>query len=59
MRSLSIKTIYDGNKTSHFHPVRDSFRIYKTPLLYLIVALLSGRDRSRLLHPLYLDWPER
>jgi glycosyltransferase involved in cell wall biosynthesis len=41
MRSLSIKTIYDGNKTSHFHPVRDSLRIYKTPLLYLIVALLS------------------
>jgi glycosyltransferase involved in cell wall biosynthesis len=39
---VAIQTIYDGNKTSHFHPVRDSIRIYKTPLLYAIVALLSA-----------------
>lgn len=37
----SIQTIYDGNKSSHFHPLRDSLRIYKTPLLYLLVALAS------------------
>lgn len=38
---LSIQTIYDGNKSSHFHPFRDSLRIYKIPLLYLLVALAS------------------
>jgi glycosyltransferase involved in cell wall biosynthesis len=38
---IPIQTIYDGNKSSHFHPVRDSLRIYKTPLLYILVALLS------------------
>jgi glycosyltransferase involved in cell wall biosynthesis len=31
--SLPIQTIYDGNKSSHFHPFRDSFRIYRTPIL--------------------------
>lgn len=38
---VSIQTIYDGNKSSHFHPVRDSLRIYRTPILYVLVALLS------------------
>jgi glycosyltransferase involved in cell wall biosynthesis len=38
---VGIETIYDGNKSSHFHPFRDSLRIYKTPILYLFVALLS------------------
>jgi glycosyltransferase involved in cell wall biosynthesis len=36
-----IQTIYDGNKSSHFHPLKDSFRIYKTPLIYILVSLLS------------------
>jgi glycosyltransferase involved in cell wall biosynthesis len=36
-----IATIYDGNKSSHFHPFRDSYRIYKTPILYLLVAVAS------------------
>jgi putative flippase GtrA len=39
--SLPIQTIYDGNKSSHFHPFRDSFRIYRTPILYSFVALTS------------------
>jgi glycosyltransferase involved in cell wall biosynthesis len=39
--SVSIATIYDGNKSSHFHPFRDSYRIYKTPILYLLVAVAS------------------
>lgn len=38
---LPIQTIYDGNKSSHFHPFRDSVRIYKTPLIYILVSLLS------------------
>jgi glycosyltransferase involved in cell wall biosynthesis len=41
LEQVAIQTIYDGNKSSHFHPIRDSIRIYKTPLLYIIVALLS------------------
>jgi putative flippase GtrA len=39
--TVGIETIYDGNKDSHFHPIRDSFRIYRTPILYVAVALLS------------------
>lgn len=38
---VGIQTIYDGNKSSHFHPVRDSFRIYRTPIVYGLVALSS------------------
>jgi hypothetical protein len=34
LEQVAIQTIYDGNKSSHFHPIRDSIRIYKTPLLY-------------------------
>jgi glycosyltransferase involved in cell wall biosynthesis len=41
LEQVAIQTIYDGNKSSHFHPIRDSIRIYKTPLLYILVALLS------------------
>jgi hypothetical protein len=41
LEQVAIQTIHDGNKSSHFHPIRDSIRIYKTPLLYIIVALLS------------------
>lgn len=41
LEQVNIATIYDDNKSSHFHPIRDSIRIYKTPLLYVIVALLS------------------
>ncbi|MCI1245105.1 MAG: bifunctional glycosyltransferase family 2/GtrA family protein [Bacilli bacterium] len=38
---LGIQTIYDDNKDSHFNPVVDSFRIYRTPILYALVALAS------------------
>lgn len=36
-----ITTIYDNNENSHFRPIRDSMRIYKTPLLYILVAVTS------------------
>jgi len=40
--SVPIETVYlDGNKTSHFRPVRDTFRIYRTPITYILVALVS------------------
>jgi glycosyltransferase involved in cell wall biosynthesis len=41
IKQIPIKTIYEGNKGSHFRPVRDSLRIYKVPLLYCLVALTS------------------
>lgn len=41
LSQITIKTIYDDNANSHFHPIRDSIRIYRTPLLYLAVALTS------------------
>lgn len=39
---VTIRTIYiDENKTSHFNPIRDSFRIYKLILKYISSSLLS------------------
>lgn len=38
---IVITTIYDNNENSHFRPIRDSMRIYKTPLLYILVAISS------------------
>lgn len=40
--SVPVETVYlDGNKTSHFRPIRDTFRIYRTPITYILVALVS------------------
>ncbi|MCF0113316.1 MAG: bifunctional glycosyltransferase family 2/GtrA family protein [Bacilli bacterium] len=37
-----IQTIYeDDNAVSHFRPVRDAMRIYRTPILYGLVSVLS------------------
>ena len=38
---IVITTIYDNNENSHFRPIRDSMRIYKTPLLYILIAVTS------------------
>lgn len=38
---VSIATIYDDNKDSHFRPLVDSLIIYRTPIIYVLVALLS------------------
>lgn len=45
---LPIQTVYrDGNRGSHFHALRDSVLIFKTPLRYAGTALLSaGIDLS-------------
>lgn len=43
VRTVPIHTVYEsGNKTSHFRPVADSVRIYKTPLRYIAVSALSA-----------------
>jgi len=42
IRAIPISTIYlDGNSSSHFRVVRDSFLIYRRPLTFLLVSLLS------------------
>lgn len=39
---VPIETIYENdNKSSHFHPIRDSIRIYYTIIKYLLVSILS------------------
>lgn len=42
IKEVKIETIYiDGNKSSHFHAIKDSFRIYKLFIKYLLSALTS------------------
>ena len=42
LETVGITTVYEeNNKGSHFHVVKDSLRIYKTPLLYVLVSILS------------------
>ncbi len=43
IREVGIETIYiDGNRSSHFNPVRDSFRIYVLFLKFLVSSLSSS-----------------
>lgn len=40
---VKIRTIYlDDNASSHFHPLRDSLRIYRTILAFLASSLISS-----------------
>lgn len=40
---IPVETVYlDGNKASHFHPVRDSFLIYKEPLKKAGISLAAA-----------------
>ena len=51
---VPIQTVYeDGNQCSHFHPIRDSIRIYGRFLRFL-VASLSGSATDLLLFALIL-----
>jgi putative flippase GtrA len=56
---VPIQTIYDDNKSSHFHPVRDSMRIFRTPILYGVVALLSVAIDLGIFSIFDVYWPER
>ena len=43
IREVKIETIYiDGNRSSHFNPVKDSFRIYVLFLKFLVSSLSSS-----------------
>ena len=40
---IPIETVYEnGNRCSHFRPLADSFRIFRTPLRYAASSLLSA-----------------
>jgi len=42
LKQLPIRTIYqEGNPTTHFHPIRDSWRVYRVLFRYLAFALLT------------------
>ncbi len=42
IREVTIDTVYiEDNASSHFHPVRDAWRIYKTILLFVASSLVS------------------
>ena len=56
MREIPIQTIYlDGNKSSHFNPVRDSMRIYFLFLRYCGSSLFAAAVDSAVFYPL-LFW---
>lgn len=41
-REVTIQTVYiDQNKGSHFHPLRDSFRVYRVILKFMLSSVLS------------------
>ena len=43
MRTVPIQTIYyEGNRVSHFHPVRDSIRIFRSFFRYAAASLASS-----------------
>ncbi len=43
LRFREIRTVYeDGNRCSHFRPVADSLRIFRTPLRFAASSLLSA-----------------
>ncbi|MCQ2800081.1 MAG: bifunctional glycosyltransferase family 2/GtrA family protein [Bacilli bacterium] len=38
---IVINTIYDNNENSHFRAIRDSLRIFKQPITYILIAIAS------------------
>jgi putative flippase GtrA len=59
---VPIATVYlDGNRSSHFHPLRDSMRIYFVLLRFTLVSLATAAiDNTvfRLMLALMPSWPE-
>jgi len=46
-----INTVYEqGNKGSHFHPIKDSYRIYRTMFNYVFISLISALIDLGLFH---------
>ncbi len=42
LKEIKIETVYlEENKSSHFHPIKDSFRIYRFILMYFFSSFIS------------------
>jgi len=58
IRETRIQTIYfDGNRSSHFNPLLDSFRIYFVLLRFTFVSLISALLDNAVFAAAFLCWP--
>ncbi len=58
IRETDIQTIYlDGNRSSHFNPLLDSFRIYFVLLRFTLVSLVSAVLDNLIFAVFYVCWP--
>ena len=58
IRETRIQTIYlDGNRSSHFNPLLDSFRIYFVLLRFTFVSLISAVLDNLVFAAVFLCWP--
>lgn len=58
IRETGIQTIYlDGNRSSHFNPLLDSFRIYFVLLRFTFVSLISAVLDNVVFAAAFLCWP--
>ena len=53
-----IQTVYlDGNRSSHFNPLWDSFRIYFVLLRFSLVLLISAVLDNLVFAAVFVCWP--
>ncbi|MBM4094785.1 MAG: glycosyltransferase [Planctomycetes bacterium] len=58
IRETGIQTIYlDGNRSSHFNPLLDSFRIYFVLLRFTFVSLISAVLDNLVFAAVFACWP--
>jgi len=58
IREVAIQTIYlDGNRSSHFNPLLDSFRIYFVLLRFSFVSLISAVLDNLVFAAFFMCWP--
>ena len=58
IREVGIETIYlDGNRSSHFNPLLDSFRIYFVLLRFSFVSLISAVLDNAVFAAFFTCWP--
>ncbi len=58
IRETGIQTIYlDGNRSSHFNPLLDSFRIYFVLLRFTLVSLISAVLDNVVFAAVFVCWP--
>ena len=58
IRETGIQTVYlDGNRSSHFNPLLDSFRIYFVLLRFTFVSLISAVLDNLVFAAVFACWP--